>query len=46
MNFPENRDVAEKWSWRALAPFIVPMCVFPVLLILLASLYVYLKDWY
>jgi len=46
MNFPGHRDVADKWGWRALAPWIVPMCLFPVLLIFLVSLYVFVKDWY
>ncbi len=40
MNDPANRIVAEKWTWRTLAPWIVPPLIVPIVLVLLAAGYV------
>jgi hypothetical protein len=40
MNDSAPRIVAEKWSWRTLAPWIVLPLVVPIVLVLLAAGYV------
>jgi hypothetical protein len=44
MDDSANRIVAEKWSWRMLAPWIVPLLVLPIFLVLLAAGYVLYQD--
>lgn len=46
MNYQGHRVVADRWGWRTLAPWVVPMLLVPVLLILSVTVYVFYQDFF